>query len=175
MEKLNCSLNISALSGTAQQPLMFYPLSCTPISATMLTIWEKAHFIYWFQPGLFFSTKSNRNQFIHLMKSIKKTENGLSFMWNRVPFNFKTPSGYLVASVAQLTGVMAQASFYLQFLSFAFGSCWLFIFIAKDITTDLTAFNTAVAAKTSDGNSAELTKRFCDVVQIYTDAKQYGL
>lgn len=43
--------------------------------------------------------------------------------------------------------------------------------MAEDITQDLAAFNIIVKT-TSDENRTELTKCFCDLVQIYTDAKQ---
>lgn len=81
--------------------------------------------------------------------------------------------GYLWAYIAQLTANFCILLVYVQFLNFFFGSCWLFTFIAEDISTDLDAFN-ILAQNTSDGERAELLKRFCDIVQIYSHAKKYG-
>lgn len=57
-----------------------------------------------------------------------------------------------------------------QFLTLVFGSCWLFMFMAEDITQDVVAFN-FIATTATDENCAELMSQFCDLVQIYTDAK----
>lgn len=80
--------------------------------------------------------------------------------------------GYSVAFVAQLAGALLAAIIYIQFTNLIFGSCWLFIFIAEDITEDVAAFNIASVARKPNGNRAKLTKRFCDLVQTYSDAKQ---
>lgn len=85
-------------------------------------------------------------------------------------FEWKTPFGYLLAFIFQGGGNMCIAWTYAQFTSFAFGSCWLFIFMAKDITRDLDAFNADV--KKSKGKQAELMGRFCDGIQMFSDAKQ---
>lgn len=92
---------------------------------------------------------------------------------NRCPFDWKTPIGYLVAWFAQWAGACPVACIFIQFLNFVFGSCWLFIFIAEDIGQDVDAFN-SIAKTASRENHAELTKRFRDIVQTYTDAKKYG-
>lgn len=71
--------------------------------------------------------------------------------------------------VAHYIGTITVAIIFAQNLSLFGGACWLFKFIGEDITKDVTAFNTA--AQTSDGKQAAL-KRFCDLVKIYSDAKQ---
>lgn len=88
----------------------------------------------------------------------------------RYPFDWKTPAGYLVAFLAQAFGILCGASAFMQFLNLFFGSCWLFTFIAEDITKDSAAFNTA--AKATNRNCVELMSRFCDMLQIYSDAKE---
>lgn len=77
----------------------------------------------------------------------------------------------MVAWLAQLLGGVFQACAIVQFLNILFGSCGLFMFIAKDITQDAAGFNFA-ATETSDENRTELKKRFCDLVQIYSDTKE---
>lgn len=89
----------------------------------------------------------------------------------RYPFNWKSPAGYLVAWMAQWVVGPTSGSLYIQFPNIFFASCWLFMFIAEDITQDVLKFNTIVTT-TSDETCAELTKRFCDTVHIYSDAKE---
>lgn len=86
----------------------------------------------------------------------------------RYPFDWKSPAGYLVAWLSQFAGGASVASIYTQFLNIFIGSCWFFTFTAEDITQDVVAFNIMQSAATK----AELTRRFCDIVQIYSDAKQ---
>lgn len=94
-----------------------------------------------------------------------------SFIRKRYPFDWRTPYGYLVAWLAQCAAGTTVGCSVTQFLNLVFGSCWLFIFIAEDIAQDVAAFN-IIAATTPDKKSAELMKRFCDMVQIHLDAKQ---
>lgn len=56
------------------------------------------------------------------------------------------------------------------FVNTVFGACWLFIHIAEDITKELSAFNNDI--ETSKENRVELSKRFCDLIQVYSDANQ---
>lgn len=88
----------------------------------------------------------------------------------RYPFDWKSPPGYLVAWLAQFAGGAISGCIYGQFLSVFIASCWLFTFVAEDITQDVTAFNrqSTKAVKCR----AELKKRFCDIIQTYSDAKQ---
>lgn len=96
-----------------------------------------------------------------------------TLFWNnsiRFPFAWKNPFGYMVAFLAQCEGCIALATVYLHFVNLIFGSCWLFIIMAKDITKDIAAFN--VAAKATNGNRMEISKRFCDMIQIHSDVKK---
>lgn len=92
----------------------------------------------------------------------------------RYPFDSKKPIGYLVAWLTQFATAACTAMAFIQFVNFIVGSCWLFTFVAKDITQrDLTAFNTAATKATkSSENRTKLTNRFCDMLQIYSDTKQ---
>lgn len=104
------------------------------------------------------------------MYSIKRILIFFSSILIRYPFDWKTPFGYFVASLSQLAGILCLSCLYSHFFNCIFGSVWLFICIAKDVKMDLIAFN--VAVKTSDVDEAELTKRFLNVTQIYSDAKE---
>lgn len=59
---------------------------------------------------------------------------------------------------------------YNHFLNFILASCWLLYIFAKDNTTELAAFSIDVNQR--DRNRPELTNRFCDLIQIYSDVKQ---
>lgn len=73
--------------------------------------------------------------------------------------------------MAQGVGVTAVVFAYTQFLNLVFGSCWLFIFIVKDITWDVTEFSFTITT-TTDEDRNKLTKSIRDIVQIFSDAKQ---
>lgn len=89
----------------------------------------------------------------------------------RFPFEWKTPAGYLMAWLIQCIGAMPATINTVHFLNVIFGPGWLFICIAEDITQHVTAFNINVQS-TSDKYRTKLPKSFCDLVQIYSDAKQ---
>lgn len=87
--------------------------------------------------------------------------------------------GYLAAWFGESAGTAAIIFAIIPFFNYLFGSCYLFIFIADDITKDLRTFNTAVAASTETkssnaSNRAELINQFCAVIQFYADAKEYA-
>lgn len=74
----------------------------------------------------------------------------------------------------QSAGVIVVGSIYAQFLNFVFGACWLFIFIVEDITKDVAGFSNVITT-IKDEDRSKLTERFCHIVQIFSDAKQYRL
>lgn len=96
-----------------------------------------------------------------------------SFIEQRYPFDWRTPPNFLVAWTAQCAEVIPTATIIAQILSLIFGSCWLFICMAEDITQDVVEFSFIVTTST-DENRTELSKRFCDLIQIYSDAKEYA-
>lgn len=87
-----------------------------------------------------------------------------------MPFDWMTPVGYPIAWFLQFAGDCASFSITLIILNFMIGSCWLFIFFATDITNDLAAYNSE--DEMANVNHVEKLKRFCDIIQLYADAKQ---
>lgn len=87
----------------------------------------------------------------------------------RFPFDWKTPLTYAVAWSLQFAGGCGVFTIEMPFFGFYFGSCWLFVFIAGDITQDLVAFN---KGELVNRNRVEKMTRFCDIIRIYSDAKQ---
>ena len=106
------------------------------------------------------------------MKYRKETES-LNFLLlsNRVPFDWKTPFGYLLVWFAESVESSAVMTTGTAMFGFIYGSSWLFICMAKDITNDMAEFNDIV--KTQENvDRAELMERFCKIIQLYSDAKQ---
>lgn len=91
---------------------------------------------------------------------------------SRFPFNWKTPFGYCAAVAFQCAGAVTVFCTHARFLILIIVTAWLFIVFADDITRDMVAFN--VSAQTTNENHAKLTRDFCDLIQIYSDAKEYG-
>lgn len=86
-------------------------------------------------------------------------------------FDWKSPAGYVVAFMAQCAAAIFIVFIYMQFLNLLFGSCWFFIFVAEDITRDVSAFNKYTRTKSTE-ERAKLTKRFFDITEIHSDAKK---
>lgn len=73
--------------------------------------------------------------------------------------------------IVQLAGLLVVVLALMSFYSLMFASCWLFVTITDDIAQELVAFNIDVDAS-SGSNHDELMRYFCDIVQLYSDAKQ---
>lgn len=98
-------------------------------------------------------------------------------MW--FPFDWKTPLGYLVAWIGEFVFTVAITKITVPFYAIIAESCWLFSLIAEDISADLATFNllitlnsTGKAQKHKDRVCTALMALFCDVIQIYTNAKR---
>lgn len=76
---------------------------------------------------------------------------------------------FFFAFLAQCLGSMCTAIVYTQDLNLIFAICWLVTFIAKDIATDVPALN--VTSRKKKENRIELTKRFCEIAQMYSDVR----
>lgn len=87
----------------------------------------------------------------------------------RYPFDWRTPSKYPLAFLSQISGGLALLSTAIPFFGIFAASCWLFMFIAEDITDNLTNFNRDDA----ESGTVERLIRFRGIIQTYTDAKQY--
>lgn len=96
-------------------------------------------------------------------------------LWERVPFDWETPYGYLAAWLAQSAGLAGLTITALTSFNIAFESSWLFIVIAQDITNDLDTFNNTVKTIKNCNGCAELMEHLCHIIQHYTDAKQFQI
>lgn len=86
-----------------------------------------------------------------------------------LPLDWRTPFGFIVAWLSQVFGGFAVFSAITPFYSLIFASEWLFIVIADSITKELNAFN---HRKITNKNHKEMMHRFCDIIQLYSHAKQ---
>lgn len=87
----------------------------------------------------------------------------------RLPFNWRTPHGYLTAWFLQAIGLFCTVILVPGFNVLYFGSCWLFVSFVNDITNDLPQMN---AIKSQRPNYNKRNSRFCRRVQDYSDLKQ---
>lgn len=87
----------------------------------------------------------------------------------RLPFNWKTPVGYLVAWIFQSIGFFYTLYQSPSWIGMYFGSCWLFVSFAKDIANDFPQLN---ATKAERRSYCELKGRFCRIVQFHSDMKE---
>lgn len=93
----------------------------------------------------------------------------ICFSFWRLPFNWKTPSGYFAAWIFQSIGFLCTLFSVPGFNGLYFGSCWLFVAFAKDLANDLPQLN---ANKAHRQNLHELKSHFCRTVQYYSDMKE---
>lgn len=89
-----------------------------------------------------------------------------------LPFSWKTPFGYFLAWLNQFLGAISGLLFAAPLFCSLFASSGLFITITNDdLTQELDSFNADV--KISNGSDrAKITKRFCNIIKFYTDAKE---
>lgn len=97
-------------------------------------------------------------------------KNTTIWICSRYPFDWKTPTGYLTAFVVQFFGVITISRILLEIRIIIFITCWLFIFIAEDITEELDAF--IIAVERSNEIHTDSIKRFHELVKIHSNAKE---
>lgn len=91
------------------------------------------------------------------------------FFYIRLPFNWKTPLGYLIAQLAQTLAAYFTLVCLASVLCFLVGSCWLFITFIEDITQNLFVWNND---KTANRNHEDRLKCYCNIIQSYVDVNQ---
>lgn len=85
------------------------------------------------------------------------------------PFDCKTPIGFLIVFVIDCVANVCTQTWLIPTVWFFVGLCWLSIAFAKDIASDLNFLNIGGA---SEDCHVKLIQRFCEIVQIYADARQ---
>lgn len=93
----------------------------------------------------------------------------MRFYPQRVPFNWKTPAGYLVAFLGETLSSACTIYTTTPIICFIVGACCMLAAFVKDIASELTAFN---ADKLADAKQPDVKKHFCKIIRMFTDVKQ---
>lgn len=144
--------------------LLCYRHYCLPLSAIIFWIRERNHSSYFFRTGSYEQQTVWYCGWFLLMT--------LLVCMKRWPFDWKTPCGYLLAWFVEYVGLTAIVVTSTPLYCIVFGSCFLLIVIAKDITQDTVAFNTAVKTINAKDRT-QLMKQFCKIVRNWEDAKRW--
>lgn len=91
----------------------------------------------------------------------------------RLPFDWRTPFGYLLAYSSQAAGVFCICYNGTPAVGFMIGSSLLFISFIEDLTTEFQSMS--ASGPSSNQNGTEVKKNFCNIIQLYSDVKQYDL
>lgn len=100
--------------------------------------------------------------------SLKIAQKANNFFFIRLPFNWKTPIGYFIASIFFAGAIFCLLFGIIPVVCLFIGSCWLFICFAKDMTNELSNLNAIARAK----NQRELEERFAKVIKMHVNVKQ---
>lgn len=88
---------------------------------------------------------------------------------SRVPFNWRTPQGYLMFSIFNAITSVCTVFSTVPTTCYYVGSCWLFIAMAEDIDGNFCLLIDSVKMESSD---MQLRKQLCDFIRVYTEVKQ---
>lgn len=92
------------------------------------------------------------------------------FSEKSLPFDSKTLFGFAVAAFAQAAGVFCIVCAITPVVGFMFGSCMLMIGFVEDIGSELAPL--AMYQGSMKKNRMDMRKRFCYIVDLYSDVKQ---
>lgn len=128
-------------------------------------IWEKIHSICHAPFGMTLNTSLPMNS------KVPDFTVFLNSRLQRMPFSWKTPSGYMIAFLDELVSDIVGTATYVPLISFIVGSCWLLITFIKDISSDLSSIEAEeISNKTVDDSK----KLLCKIIKFYTDIRGWG-
>lgn len=96
----------------------------------------------------------------------------LNLILTRLPFNWKTPFGYLIATIIISLASLCMLSSAVPTVCIFCGLCWILMEIVKDMTNDLINLK---ARKRFDPNYKQLNRHFFNMVHDFSDAKQLSV
>lgn len=91
----------------------------------------------------------------------------------RVPFDWKTPFGYLIVSIGVAVSMFVILSVFVPLLCFTIGSTLTAIFLTDDIVNNLIIFNNFT--KKSTEHLEETKQHLCNIIQDFSQTKQFSL
>lgn len=123
----------------------------------------------WFRRGFFLFT-------IFIFVRIECIQHHCFFIWNnacishhyRIPFNWKTPSGYFLLVILGTLSMYSTCVSILPSTCLVFGTYWFDQTIVRDIINDYRVLND----KVSDLNQKEVLEVFYRIIDDISDAKQ---
>lgn len=94
-----------------------------------------------------------------------------SFCWfgSRMPFDWKTPLGYLIAYLSGIPVIYYIIRFSTCTMTFPAASCGIMIAFSKDIRAELAAINQQSKNREND---AKVMKKVCEIVGFHSVARQ---
>lgn len=115
-------------------------------------------------------------QFIAIFSVIWLNEKVFHFHFDRMPFNWKTPIGFLVIFLFQCVNVNNAAMIVTPTMCFFVGSCILLKSLIEDITNDLNSLNQDEQKMSKLDKRKKIAKEdFCYVIQEFSDVKQLSV
>lgn len=108
----------------------------------------------------------------NLPKFINHTTITIVFVRNfRMPFNWKTPIGYLVTFSYEYLSIFYVGIFCACNLLFPASFCWLISTFILDIQSELSDLNENYEMS---GNSVQLNEKLCRFIELHQIAKQFS-
>lgn len=95
------------------------------------------------------------------------------YLSSRLPFDWKTPFGYLLASTIQFASAYCLVMFAAFRLTLFIASCWTLMATADDIKGHLNSFDRII--KSDENNKKKLKEKFHQFITLDVDAKQLSL
>lgn len=90
-----------------------------------------------------------------------------AFLFSRAPFNWRTPSGYLIVFTIQTITIVFMVHMSSCFMSLLIGSCWIVMTFSDELKSELNALNESKSI-----NNQELTRKLSNFVQFHTETIQ---
>lgn len=90
----------------------------------------------------------------------------------RLPFNWKTPFGFFIASSSLTAAFFALFLCITPTMVFFSASCWVFITFVEDVTNDLAILNIGGMAQRS---CDKMRKRFLKIIHLHSVVKQLSV
>lgn len=88
----------------------------------------------------------------------------------RIPFDWKTPFGYLIVAICETIGAFYTTIFCACNLGFAIAFCWIILAFARDIYFKLIALN-KYHKNIADRNDSKLIKNLIQLIQMHQNGK----
>lgn len=152
--------------------LNFVIVKLTPIGAFLspLSITFINYFIYGLEDESYQINTVMYVKILCLRKNVNSTNVNFIF---RLPFDYRTPFGYILYILFNATGAVCVAFALLPTICLTIGSCLLLISMANDIKNDLKLLN-ATGKKAKRGHVV-MKKRFRQTIRVYRDLKEFSL